>query len=73
MVETHKRSIVKAITWRIVAVIITTTVVYLFTKEAVLSISIGSVDTLIKLFGYYFHERMWNKTKFGRGKIEYHI
>lgn len=73
MVETHKRSIAKAITYRILGIIITATIVYLFTKEAVLSISIGSVDALIKLFSYYLHERMWNKTKFGRGKIEYHI
>lgn len=73
MVETHKRSIVKAITWRLIAVIITTTVVYLYTKEIVLSVSIGAIDTLIKLISYYLHERMWNRLKFGRGKIEYHI
>lgn len=73
MIETHKRSIVKAITWRIIAVIITTVVAYLFTKKPVLSIGIGSLDSIIKLFSYYFHERAWNKSKFGLEKMEYQI
>ena len=73
MIETRKRSIFKAITWRIIAVIITTIVVFIFTKKVVLSISIGSLDTLIKLFGYYLHERIWNKIEYGKGKIEYQI
>ncbi len=73
MIETRKRSILKTITWRIIAILITTFVVFMFTKKAVLSISIGSLDTVIKLFIYYLHERMWNKLRFGRGRIEYQI
>lgn len=65
--ETHKRSILKTITWRVIAVLITTTIAFLFTKNAVLSVGIGSADTLIKLLTYYFHERTWNKINYGRG------
>ncbi len=61
--ETHKRSIIKAITWRAIAVIITTSVAFLFTEKAVLSMGIGSADSLIKLFTYYLHERAWNHIK----------
>ena len=73
LIETRKRSLLKAITWRFIAAIITTAVVFLFTKHAALSISIGTLDTVIKLFSYYLHERIWAKIDFGRGEIEYHI
>ncbi len=66
MIETHKRSIAKAITWRIIAVIITTLVAFLITGKPNIAIKIGALDTLIKLFSYYVHERTWNKMQFGR-------
>ena len=50
--ESHKRSIAKAATWRIFATFVTMIVVYIFTKELVLSAGIGIVDTTIKIFGY---------------------
>jgi uncharacterized membrane protein len=66
--ESHKRSALKAISWRILAVIITTVTAYFFTKEVALSLGIGFVDAAIKIFTYYGHERMWNRIDFGRGK-----
>jgi len=36
----------------------------------VLSISIGFVDTTIKIFTYYSHERLWNRVDFGRTTTE---
>lgn len=64
--ESHKRSIAKTITWRIIATFITTIITFWFTGNTALSIAIGFTDTLIKLFTYYFHERIWNKINFGR-------
>jgi adenylylsulfate kinase len=63
--ETHKRSIVKAISWRIIALTITTLTVYLFTGDVVLSVGAGLVDSAIKIFAYYGHERMWIRIDFG--------
>ena len=68
--ESHKRSIAKAISWRIVAVLITTFTAYFFTKDVGLSLGIGLVDTAIKIFTYYGHERLWNRTDFGRKKVK---
>ena len=48
-----RRSVTKAITWRIFATFATILVVYTFTKEIVLSASIGLADTIIKIFAYY--------------------
>ena len=69
-VETHKRSVAKAVTWRIFATFVTMIVVYIFTKEMILSAGIGLTDTAIKIFGYYSHERLWGKTNFGRKKVK---
>jgi|TARA_B100001971_G_C17945665_1_gene409947 uncharacterized membrane protein len=66
--ETHKRSIVKAITWRVLAYIITASIAYLITENMMYALSIGFADTAIKLFMYYGHERLWMRIKFGRKK-----
>ncbi len=66
--ESHKRSIVKALTWRIFATFVTISVVYAFTREFALSAGIGIADTVVKLFAYYSHERMWDRISFGRKK-----
>ncbi len=68
--ESHKRSIAKAATWRIFATFVTIIVVYIFTRELVLSAGIGIVDTIIKIFGYYSHERLWDRASFGRKKLK---
>ncbi len=68
--ESHKRSIAKALTWRIFATFVTISVVYIFTKELVLSASIGLIDTMIKIFAYYSHERLWDRIGFGRKKVK---
>jgi len=67
--ETHKRSITKAISWRAIAFIITSIVVYMGTKNLALAASIGLTDSVIKIAAYYLHERGWNLTKFGTKNI----
>ena len=66
--ESHKRSIIKAITWGGIATLIVFAIVYLFTKEVVLSVGISLFDRGVKIIAYYFHERLWNKIYFGREK-----
>ncbi len=68
--ESPKRSIVKALSWRLIAAVVTVLVVYLITREVSLSLGAGLLDSGIKLFFYYFHERMWNRLGFGRRKAE---
>jgi uncharacterized membrane protein len=64
--ETRLRSIVKSLTWRVTALIVTTSVVWVVTGKPVLAFSIGAMDTLVKLGTYYAHERLWVKVRFGR-------
>ena len=72
--ETRARSILKALTWRATALLITAGVVWLVTGKAKLAGEIALLDTLIKLGVYYAHERWWLKVSFGRPKApEYQI
>ncbi len=64
--ETRSRSIVKALTWRGTALLITAGVVWGVTGRIELAVEIGLLDTLIKLGVYYAHERCWLKVRFGR-------
>ena len=72
--ETHKRSLVKTISWRIVATIITGIVTYLLTGRLDFAVSVGLADTFLKFFIYYAHERMWTRIRFGKIRpLEYEI
>lgn len=59
--RSRKRSLQKTISWRIVATVIKACVAYLLTGRADIAIEIGLLDTTIKLFAYYAHERAWER------------
>ena len=65
-IETRRRSLAKALSWRIVAAIITTLVVLAMTGRMEFAAKVGLIDTLIKLGVYFVHERAWNKIDYGR-------
>lgn len=66
MGDKHHRSIIKAISWRITGTIDTILISWLITGKLILALSIGGIETFTKVILYYFHERVWNKLKFGR-------
>ncbi len=72
--ESHFRSIVKAITWRAGGTVVTFAVVWILTREFKLAAQIGVLDTVIKIGAFYMHERVWNQLSFGKKKPpEYQI
>jgi len=66
MREYHKRSLVRAVCWRVLATISTMAIVYVFTGEALLCVGIGAVEIVVKLLLYYGHERVWNLIAWGK-------
>ncbi|MEE8418525.1 MAG: DUF2061 domain-containing protein [Dehalococcoidales bacterium] len=66
--ESHKRSIAKSVTWRIIAVTVTMLISYLWLREWGSSIALSLIANGIKAVLYYMHERGWNKLDFGRVK-----
>jgi len=68
--ETNKRSIVKGISWRVVATSTTIAIVYFFLDRLDLAIAAGMIETVLKVGLYWAHERAWFKVKWGRKQIE---
>jgi len=68
MNEHRKRSLIKSITFRVIATLTTMLLVFLFTKELNITLVVGFLDTVTKLFIYYAHERAWNLIKWGKNK-----
>jgi uncharacterized membrane protein len=58
--------LLKALTWRTTGTLDTFLISFLITKEPLIAASIASVEVLTKIVLYYFHERAWNKIKWGR-------
>jgi len=68
--ETNKRSVVKGITWRVVATTTTMIIVYLFFGRLDLAIATGLIESVLKIGLFWIHERAWFKVRWGRAKIE---
>ncbi len=64
--EKPVRSIVKAISWRIVGTMDTIGISWLLTGEVNTALAIGSLELITKMLLYFGHERIWNKINFGR-------
>lgn len=72
--ESHARSIAKAISYRIFGSLSTGLLFLLLSGDWRLSLGAGALDSLIKTALYFLHERAWNSIDFGRQKPpEYEI
>tara|TARA_B100000925_G_scaffold282974_1_gene256378 strand:- start:681 stop:902 length:222 start_codon:yes stop_codon:yes gene_type:complete len=65
LVESNKRSLFKAISWRIIASVVTSLIAYSFGLPAKAIGLVFFADLIIKFVLYFFHERLWNRIKFG--------
>lgn len=67
--EKTSRSITKAISYRILSITVDTIFVYALTRKVELTLGIVIITNCYSTFLYYFHERLWNRTHFGRKAI----
>jgi len=67
-IETHPRTVMKTVSWRIVATLTTGIIVYIFTGEILLSLGVIGVEVVAKILFYYLHERAWNMIAWGKAK-----
>jgi len=65
-VDTHARSIAKCLSWRIIALLVTTAITWLVMHRLDLALTVGGLDATVKLAAYYAHERAWNRCSRGR-------
>ena len=72
--ESHSRSIAKAVSYRVLGSMTTALVFFVFSRDAALSLGAGGLDIVVKTGLYFLHERLWNHITFGRAKPpEYEI
>ena len=55
------RSLIKTLTWRVVATTDTFLISWLLTGNPAVGISIASLEVVTKMFLYYAHEKAWIK------------
>lgn len=66
MTDSHARSVIKGITWRITGTIDTMIMAFIVTGELHNAIKIGLTEIFTKILLFYLHERLWNIIPFGR-------
>ncbi|MEC4672554.1 MAG: DUF2061 domain-containing protein [Nitrospirota bacterium] len=64
--ETHLRSVVKGLSWRVFATIVTMVVVWFYTGELSDAALVGFTDASVKIVLYWGHERVWQQIRWGR-------
>ncbi len=76
MAEKTYRNIVKTVSWRTIGTIDTIIISWAVIGKLDFAVAIGGIELFTKMVLYYFHERTWNRIRFGRVKetpIEYEI
>jgi len=61
----HKRHILKTITWRLVGTIDTIILSWIISGDPFIGLSIGGAELATKMVLYYLHERAWYNIDFG--------
>jgi uncharacterized membrane protein len=74
MADHHKRSLAKAISYRLTGTFFTILVSLLVSGQIKVALSIGFIEIFTKTGVFYLHERLWDKIQFGRyAKEDYQI
>jgi len=72
--ESHVRSIAKAVSYRLLGSAVTAVIFFVLTGKGSLSLGAGGLDMVLKIGAYFVHERIWAHINFGRAKPpEYEI
>ncbi len=62
--DSKKRSLAKAISWRVFGSLLTMVLGFILTREVLFSVSIGVFEFFSKIIFFYLHERLWEKIRF---------
>ena len=63
--ERHRRSLVKAVSWRALGSVDTFLLSWLFTGNIRAAGAIATTEIITKMILYYFHERAWSTIHWG--------
>ena len=68
MYISKKRSLIKAISWRVIGTLDTMALGWIITGSPLVGLKIGALELITKFVLYYLHERGWSRIKIGRKK-----
>jgi uncharacterized membrane protein len=57
------RYLLKAISWRVIGIVITGTIAFLITGSMALAGSIAGIDASFKIVAFMFHEWLWERKR----------
>jgi uncharacterized membrane protein len=63
--ESHIRSILKTISWRLIATTTTVIIAYFIFGDISNALKVGGLEFFAKMIIYYFHERAWQAVPYG--------
>lgn len=63
--ETLSRSVVKTISYRVLIVILDFVSIYLLTGQPKVAVGFMIVSNIYTTLAYFFHERIWDRIKWG--------
>lgn len=63
---TKARSFIKSLSYRIFGTLSSWVVVYVITHKGSLATLVAFWETIVKIYIYYIHERIWNRIQWGR-------
>jgi uncharacterized membrane protein len=64
--ETLRRSVVKTLSYRVAILILDFVSIYIFTGQIKVAFGFMIVSNVYTTIGYFFHERIWDKIKWGK-------
>ena len=63
--ESRARSLIKGLTWRVVATMTTIVIAYAVVGDMTIALEIGLIEVFAKIAVYYAHERAWQQVGLG--------
>lgn len=68
--ETHSRSVLKAVSWRLLGTLDTFAISWFMTGRLDIAGSIAGTEIVTKIAWYYLHERIWAIVPWGRRQYD---
>ena len=63
--ESHKRSIAKAVSYRVLGSLLTAAIALALSGQWDIALGIGLIDGVAKMGAYFLHERVWARIQWG--------
>jgi uncharacterized membrane protein len=67
--DSMKRSIVKSLSYRLIIITLDFTTVYIFTGQVKVALGFMLISNIYTTVAYFFHERIWEKVKWGKETV----